>query len=270
MGDTVSFYSFKGGTGRSTSLCNTAYELAKRGYSVGCIDFDLSAPGLHKIYDIGPNRTEGTKSIHDYIDPDKRTSPELSDYVLDVTKDYRNDSFDGELFLVYGEINADVAAKAGDRRMMLDAVKDLVKYFDKEYALDYVFLDSRSGISSQALPIFEQADHVFVFTRWTNQHKYGTSALLNWIGDAAGKDDGEEIINTESLVAVASNVPEEVGLAEIEEWRDIELPVFVDDVGLVHESEILRQNEEVVFNSHPGTDTAEEYSRLTDLLEDRR
>lgn len=270
MGDTVSFYSFKGGTGRSTSLCNTAYELAKRGYSVGCIDFDLSAPGLHKIYDIGPNRTEDTKSVHNYINSEERTSLELSDYVLDVTKDYRNDSFDGELFLVYGEIDADVASQAGDRKKMVRVVTDLVKDFDKEYALDYVFLDSRSGISSQALPIFEQADHVFVFTRWTNQHKYGTSELLNWIRKAAGKDGGQDIVNTESLVAVASNVPDVVGMEEIEKWREIELPVFVDDMALVHESEILKQNEEVVFNSNPGTKIAEEYGRLTDLLEERR
>jgi cellulose biosynthesis protein BcsQ len=45
-GQIVTFYSYKGGVGRSRALANTAYQLAQYGKSVLCLDFDLEAPGL--------------------------------------------------------------------------------------------------------------------------------------------------------------------------------------------------------------------------------
>ncbi len=44
----VSFYSYKGGVGRSVALLNTAWNLALRGWRVALLDLDLEAPGLHK------------------------------------------------------------------------------------------------------------------------------------------------------------------------------------------------------------------------------
>ncbi|MFF3457122.1 tetratricopeptide repeat protein [Streptomyces sp. NPDC002730] len=45
-GQIVTFYSYKGGVGRSFALANTAVMLAQWGYRVLCIDWDLEAPGL--------------------------------------------------------------------------------------------------------------------------------------------------------------------------------------------------------------------------------
>jgi Novel STAND NTPase 1 len=44
------FYSFKGGVGRSMALANVADILAKQGLSVLMIDFDLEAPGLEQYF----------------------------------------------------------------------------------------------------------------------------------------------------------------------------------------------------------------------------
>jgi tetratricopeptide (TPR) repeat protein len=48
LGKIVTFYSYKGGTGRSMALANVAWLLAANGYSVLAIDWDLEAPGLHR------------------------------------------------------------------------------------------------------------------------------------------------------------------------------------------------------------------------------
>ena len=48
----VTFYSYKGGTGRSMALANVAWLLAANGHSVLAIDWDLEAPGLHRY--LGP------------------------------------------------------------------------------------------------------------------------------------------------------------------------------------------------------------------------
>ena len=50
MGIVVTFYSYKGGVGRSFLLANTAAVLAGWGYKVLCVDWDLEAPGLQGFF----------------------------------------------------------------------------------------------------------------------------------------------------------------------------------------------------------------------------
>jgi cellulose biosynthesis protein BcsQ len=53
-GEIITFYSYKGGTGRSMVLANVAYLLAKQpsasGRRILAIDWDLEAPGLHRYF----------------------------------------------------------------------------------------------------------------------------------------------------------------------------------------------------------------------------
>ena len=46
----VTFYSFKGGVGRTFALCDVAVYLARWGYRVLCVDLDLEAPGLARYF----------------------------------------------------------------------------------------------------------------------------------------------------------------------------------------------------------------------------
>jgi len=58
------FYSFKGGVGRSMALMNVAYTLAGRGRHVLVVDMDLEAPGLSGFLHRGgssPNRRRRTR-----------------------------------------------------------------------------------------------------------------------------------------------------------------------------------------------------------------
>ncbi|MFF9865188.1 FxSxx-COOH system tetratricopeptide repeat protein [Streptomyces sp. NPDC013953] len=49
-GTVVTFYSFKGGVGRTMALVNTAWILASNGLRVLMVDWDLEAPGLHRYF----------------------------------------------------------------------------------------------------------------------------------------------------------------------------------------------------------------------------
>jgi cellulose biosynthesis protein BcsQ len=49
-GQIATFYSYKGGTGRSMALANFAWILAASGKRVLAIDWDLEAPGLHRYF----------------------------------------------------------------------------------------------------------------------------------------------------------------------------------------------------------------------------
>jgi len=50
-GSIVTFYSYKGGVGRTFALASIGAALAQWGYQVLCIDWDLEAPGLHLYFE---------------------------------------------------------------------------------------------------------------------------------------------------------------------------------------------------------------------------
>ncbi|MGH9828513.1 MAG: tyrosine-protein kinase family protein, partial [Blastocatellia bacterium] len=50
MRSIVTFYSYKGGVGRSMALANIAVLLARRGLKVLVVDWDLEAPGLERYF----------------------------------------------------------------------------------------------------------------------------------------------------------------------------------------------------------------------------
>ena len=50
LGNIITFYSYKGGTGRSMAVANIAWILASNGKRVLTVDWDLEAPGLHRYF----------------------------------------------------------------------------------------------------------------------------------------------------------------------------------------------------------------------------
>lgn len=70
-GRIVTFYSYKGGAGRSMALANIAWLLASGGQRVLVVDWDLEAPGVHRYF-------------HPFLpDPELRALPGIMDMVWD-------------------------------------------------------------------------------------------------------------------------------------------------------------------------------------------
>jgi MinD-like ATPase involved in chromosome partitioning or flagellar assembly len=63
----VTFYSFKGGVGRTMALVNTAHALARRGARVLMVDFDLEAPGMSHFFSKSV-RTRSKRASRDALD----------------------------------------------------------------------------------------------------------------------------------------------------------------------------------------------------------
>ena len=67
-GRIVTFYSFKGGTGRTMALANVAWILAANGKRVLAADWDLESPGLHRFFQPFMNPgVSGKPGIVDFI-----------------------------------------------------------------------------------------------------------------------------------------------------------------------------------------------------------
>jgi hypothetical protein len=85
-GTIVTFYSFKGGVGRSMCLANIAVLLARK-YKVLVIDFDLEAPGLDKYFSVF-NTKSGKKhgGVLEILEQAQNsTTPYHEDYIQTIT-----------------------------------------------------------------------------------------------------------------------------------------------------------------------------------------
>src|SRR5579875_4118515 len=68
-GKIVTFYSYKGGTGRTMALANVAWILAANGRRVLAVDWDLESPGLYRFYRpfIGQGAIQDSAGVIDMI-----------------------------------------------------------------------------------------------------------------------------------------------------------------------------------------------------------
>jgi len=85
----VTFYSYKGGVGRSMAVANVAWILANKFHKrVLVVDWDLEAPGLHRFLDIQDHEvTRGLiELLNDYKALLRQEQKALPEKLVDVRK----------------------------------------------------------------------------------------------------------------------------------------------------------------------------------------
>lgn len=147
----VTFYSYKGGVGRTMALANVAYLLAEAGKRVLVVDFDLEAPGLatYDAFSEGRGRPGLVEYVKAYRETDE--SPEVEDYLT------RCD-FDGTNIWLMSAGRSGTAQYASDFNsidwrdlydnqdgfLLMEDMKGQWARFDGR-GFDYVLIDSRTG-----------------------------------------------------------------------------------------------------------------------------
>ncbi|MFC6082733.1 FxSxx-COOH system tetratricopeptide repeat protein [Sphaerisporangium aureirubrum] len=170
-GQIITFYSFKGGTGRTMALANVAWILAANGFRVLVIDWDLESPGLHKFFRPFLNgeviaETPGVIDLlTEYSWAATRDTPRPADWHLEYAKvkphaipvNWDHFPSGGGLdFLSAGLQNRDYSSLVSSfdwdnlyERLgggpFFDALRD-----DMRANYDYVLIDSRTGLSDIA------------------------------------------------------------------------------------------------------------------------
>jgi MinD-like ATPase involved in chromosome partitioning or flagellar assembly len=144
-GTVITFYSYKGGVGRSFTLANIAVLLARWGHRVLCVDWDLEAPGLH-TYFRPMMSADPAGGVVDLIDdflagkaqPSAHTTRLTGVGALDVLAAGRDDAdYIGRV----QQINWEHLYERG----FGDYLELCREQWTADY--DYVLLDSRTGIS---------------------------------------------------------------------------------------------------------------------------
>lgn len=152
-GTVITFYSYKGGVGRSFTLANTAVLLARWGYRVLVVDWDLEAPGLHLYFE--PHLTESPKSgvvdiAQEYLagvrTPGTHEVRVRVDGVLDLIA--AGGAADGRLDPTYSRRMQALDWEDLYRRGFAAHLEEYREQWIAKY--DFVLIDSRTGVSDIA------------------------------------------------------------------------------------------------------------------------
>jgi len=170
-GKIVTFYSYKGGTGRSMTLANVAWVLASSGKKVLAIDWDLEAPGLQRYFypfliDKELSFSEGLINFVDDYKAKALTPPakdedvpadwyvkyaDIREYAVSLARKFPSDGSidfvpagrqDDTYSNLVNQFNwGDFYERLGGNRFLEAAAAIMRRHYD------YILIDSRTGVS---------------------------------------------------------------------------------------------------------------------------
>lgn len=265
----VTFYSFKGGVGRTMAMVNVGLELAKNGRRVLMVDFDLEAPGLNTF-----NLPKPTT-----------TPPGIVDYVLHYLKNDKADDVEKYIYECTGEGGKDgglwimpagleqhsyasslnsidwgTLYRQHDGYLLFENLKEQWRLY---LAPDYVLVDSRTGYTDVAGICTRQLpDAVVALFFPTTQNLMGLEKVVKDIrAESAGPRD-----KSIQLHFVTANVP------DIDDENKIladRMNHFRQSFGyktlastIHHYPSLDLLNQEVFISKHPNSRLAREYRSL--------
>jgi hypothetical protein len=216
-GKIITFYSYKGGSGRSLALANVAWILASRGKRVLCVDWDLEAPGLHRYFGpfLNDPQLAHSRGVIDWLyqylqaatsegaaasasQPWFAGYADVSRYAQPVQWSF---AAGGEIdFVGAGQQNAGYALRVGSfdwDRLYTDFGGSA--FFEHGAArlrgeYDYILIDSRTGISDTAgICTIQLPDALALLFTLNNQSIEGAAAVTAEILRARGADSARPL-----------------------------------------------------------------------------
>lgn len=215
-GRIITFYSYKGGTGRSMALANVAWILASNGKRVLALDWDLEAPGLHSYFYpflVDKEVTDSEGVIDFVIDfaveamtPPENDAEVPEDWHLPYANILRYaTALDWEFgnggvldFVPAGRQGSSYSTRINSFNwedfydnlgggVFLESAKEKMK---EEY--DYVLIDSRTGVSdTSGICTVQMPDALVICFTLNNQSIKGAAAVANSIYKQRKESDFE-------------------------------------------------------------------------------
>lgn len=158
----VSFYSYRGGVGRTTAMIMTAISLARHGKRVMLLDFDLESPGVAGFF---PQEYLPKYGLLDFlvdhnIPQEKENQFPINEYIYSVGESCQVTSAGGEIYIMpaYGMVlkehpelyrkslmrcDFDLPMYLGDQT----SIDSLLLKISETYAPDIIFIDTHSGVN---------------------------------------------------------------------------------------------------------------------------
>ena len=269
----VTFYSFKGGVGRTMALVNAGLELARSGRRVLLVDFDLEAPSI-ETFNLSRPR-EYTPGIVNYVTRYMATSeaPDASAYCYESAGMGERE---GRLWIMpagqqddsYGQylhaIDWQRLYTEYDGYLMFE---DLKAQWKTLLDPDYVLIDSRTGhtdvggVCTRQLP-----DAVTILFFPNEQNLFGLKKVVSDIRNEAQGPREKSI----QLHFVTSNVPD---LDDEDQILETRMRRFRESLGydalsgiIHHYDSLALLNQEIFTRTRPRSRLAQEYRELVKAI----
>jgi tetratricopeptide (TPR) repeat protein len=214
----VTFYSYKGGVGRSMALANMVKEMARWGKSVFVIDFDLEAPGMtykleRELKGQEINKKGIVEYIYEFLNNENKLPGNLQDYYYSFDIKAGKDNITSWLMPAGHFFSANYwkylsalnwkELMADPYRVIYALLHDLKARIEKEVKPDYIFIDSRTGVTDIAtFTLRVMADRVLCFAVNNDENVNGTAMMVE-----ALKQDVEDKEKDFKLAFVLSRLP---------------------------------------------------------------
>ena len=260
----TTFYSFKGGVGRTMALVNAAVELATRGRRVLAVDFDLEAPGLDTFDVLRPRKKIPgiIEFVLEYLDSGR--APAIEEFIGEAPG-----AGDGRLWVMPSGARQSMYAtnlcridwgELYDRHDGYLLFEDIREQWKRVVEPDYVLIDSRTGytdtggICTRQLP-----DAVAILFFPNEQNLQGLDKVVQDIRSEASGPRKKEI----ELHFVMSNVPD---LDDEDSILGDKIDAFRQRLGFTHEPAVVHRydslsllNQVVFTKDRPKSRLAKEY-----------
>jgi MinD-like ATPase involved in chromosome partitioning or flagellar assembly len=238
----VSFFSFKGGVGRTSTLVATALTLGRNGHRVAIVDLDLEAPGLATIF--SPHNSNNLGVI-DYLLEKKiqENDWKLRTHLIPINEQtLRGDDGESIQLLPAGTIDGNYLEKLArldfqnlvDRELQSTMVDMLKELNNEAKPLDFILMDARAGfhdIGGLAITALSHAAVIF-----GTQSRQSWAGLTHVIRHLASPGVDERL----PLILVHSMAPA-LGIS----GRETELTEFRDQAYIVFQENYYSENETV-------------------------
>jgi Tfp pilus assembly protein PilF/MinD-like ATPase involved in chromosome partitioning or flagellar assembly len=215
----ITFYSFKGGVGRSMAVINVAGIMASRGFRVMVVDMDLEAPGLsflaNQAVSEGASHSLQPGFVDVLLDAVERGSEgdlfrlpaaeTISRYSApyELPEGFRRTDGGSLHIMPAGRIDEDYSARLeslnlpvlyheGTGLALIKAFKQVVQ---DARLFDYVLIDSRTGFSDESgICTRDLADYLMVVSGLNKQNVEGTTSFLSTLRRATDERKPLEVI----------------------------------------------------------------------------
>lgn len=213
---TTTFYSYKGGVGRTMAVMNTAYRLIAKGKRVLLMDFDLEAPGMDSFFSAHGKDNPG---IVEYISAylDRGEVPSLRDFVVEIplTGSGRARLFwmragrrDSNYQTLLARLNWKDFYARSDGFLFVENLKGAI---EADYNPDYLLVDSRTGFTDvSGICTLQLPNLVILMFALNEQNLEG----IKTIHASITRNQLNRPIETRLIASPVPDVPEFVGRRE--------------------------------------------------------
>ncbi|MFM6606875.1 MAG: tyrosine-protein kinase family protein [Dolichospermum sp.] len=227
----VTFFSFKGGVGRTTALVATALTLARNGHRVAIVDLDLEAPGLSTVFS---QENLVQYGVIDYLLEKKIQDRNwsLRNDILQINDPLLIGNSGGQInLLTAGNVDSNYLEKLArlDFQNLVDhdipeTLKGMLKELEKKSnPLDFILLDSRAGFHDiGGLALTDLSHAAVIFARQSRQSWAGLTYVIRRLSRPLAPEDERQL----PVVLVHAMSPGLRETARYGEYKDFNLKAY--------------------------------------------